>query len=811
MSLDHCPISSEGVLRHHQKAGDIPMSYVDSFAIDAAGGVTDITGSSDTTNTNTTTTKSNILIPVFKVSGRDEPHERAAAPAALFRPITPTSSNASLTKGFSRDKLHQLYVANEAELTKHVSEAAGATLHVWGRDHWSMHWYEAPVTDPFSSSSSSSSSPSCPSSSAESSSPPPRPPSGPRGTDSGASSHSLVQYAAVPPSHAATAVDVVLSHFGARRVNWVVGPGDDYDQRQLEVALQDRGLRIEDWQPVMVADLSSDPYRGPEKPSPEAAERITDHERQLRILEQENRNLLRLARRGLRRYGDGGGVTHAGAEVPAMSERSLSPGQAALEDYHMALMLLEQQNKKRLMMARLELEERKREERVETTAAQRKGPLQSPLYQRSTLESDETRQPQPQQEQVLARRERHPSVRIQKRLQWQDEQLSKAKAASAVARPQQHSEGTGRSAEEAEGRRGSASSREEFARIMRAQSELQRQRRQRREKDRDEAETRWTPATLEPAGRGCHHGGWLDRSFEWSASREASMGQPTDHPRQQQQQHQQPPPLRPLQRRQPQQQPREPVVMVHTGVGTFQSVGKGDDEEDADSCEFEFFDAEEEERKDSPAPTKPTRDTNNDTAPMWRDTKTQYLDDGGVVVLSLLASAAGAGPWVRAWAHEAQGDDGAADVAHWTGVYGALMSSLPPSQFLMYVARDPSRGANGVGDDVIGTGYVHLHAGVAAIHGITVRPEYRRRGIGAALTRYGMRIGRQGGAKIAMVTATRSGARIFDPLGFRHFGWVKLYAWRPDAEWAAAARARLLKADAEDEGWDWVSGAPPEC
>ncbi|RYO76327.1 hypothetical protein DL766_003623 [Monosporascus sp. MC13-8B] len=62
-----------------------------------------------------------------------------------------------------------------------------------------------------------------------------------------------------------------------------------------------------------------------------------------------------------------------------------------------------------------------------------------------------------------------------------------------------------------------------------------------------------------------------------------------------------------------------------------------------------------------------------------------------------------------------------------------------------------------------------------------------------------------------MVTATRAGARVFDPLGFRHFGWVKLYAWRPDAEGAAAARARLLKADAEDEGWDWVSGAPPEC
>ncbi|RYP36829.1 hypothetical protein DL767_003219 [Monosporascus sp. MG133] len=805
MSLDHYVISPEGLLTHRQKAGDIPMSSVDSFVIDAAGRVTDITRSSNTTTTNTTTTtKSNVLIPVFKVSSQDGLHEWAAAPAALFGPITPTKGNAELTKGLSRDKLHELYVANEAELTKHVSKAAGATVHVWGRDHWSMHWYEAPATGSLSSSSSSSSSPSCPSSS-----PPPRPPSGSRGTDNGASSHSLVQYAAVPPSHAATAVDVVISHFGARRFNWVVGPGDDYDQRQLEIALRDRGLRIEDWQPIMVADLSSDPSRGPEKQSPEAAERIADYERQLRILEQENRNRLHLARRGRRRDGDGdgGGVTYTGADVPAMLERSLSPGKVPLEHYERALRLLEQQNKKRLMKARQE-QEQEREERVETAAAQSKGPLQSPLYQRFTPELDEMRQPQPQQEQVLARRERHPPGRIQKTLQWQEEQLNKTKAASAAARPQQHSEGTGRSAEEAEDRRRSLSSREQYARIMK--SELQRQRRQRREKDRDEAGTRWPPAALEPPAREYHRGGWLDRSLEWGASHEASTGKPTDHPQQQQQQQQQQPPLQPLQRRQPQQQPREPVVMVHTGVGTFQSVRKGDDEEDADSCEFEFFDTEE-ERNDSSSPTKPRRDTNNDTAPKWRDTRTQDLDGGGVVVLSLLASAAGAGAWVRAWAHEAHGDDGAADVAHWTDVYGALMSSLPPSQFLMYVARDPSREANGTGDDVIGTGYVHLHAGVAAIHGITVRPQYRGRGIGAALTRYGMRIGREGGAKIAMVTATRSGARVFDPLGFQHFGWVKLYSWRPSAEGAAAARARLLKADAEDDGWDWVSGAPPQC
>ncbi|RYP15048.1 hypothetical protein DL765_005942 [Monosporascus sp. GIB2] len=675
MSFDHYLISPEGVSRHRQKPGDIPTSCVDSFVIDAAGRVTDITRNSDITTTNTTTaaTKSNVIIPVLKVSGPDGRHEWAAAPATLLGPITPTSSNADLTKGFSRDKLHELYVAIEAELTKHVSKAAGATVHVWGRDNWSMHWYEAPATDPFLSSSSSSSSPSYPLSSTESLSPPPRPPSGSRGTDNGASSHSLVQYAEVPPSHAATAVDVVLSHFGERRVNWVVGPGDDHGQKQLEFALRDRGLRIEDWQPVMVADLSSDPYRGPEKPSPEAAERTTDYERQLRVLEQENRNRLRLARRGPRRGGDGdgGGVTYAGTDVPAALERSLPPRQAALEDYKIALRLLEQQNRKRLMMARQEQEEQEREERAEAAPAQRKGPLQLPPYPRLTPELDE--------------------------------QLSKAKATSAAARPQQPGEGAGHSAEEAEDRRGSRSTREHYARVMRAQAELQRQRRQRREKDRDEAERPWPPAALQPAARECHRGGWLDRSLEWSANHDAGTGKPTDNPRQQQQQQQQPPPPQPLQRRQPKQQPREPVVMVHTGVGTFQSVVKGDDEEDADSCEFEFCDAE--GRNGSPSPAKSARGTDNDTVPMWRDSKTQDLDDGGVVVLSLLASADAAGAWVRTWAHEAHEDDGAADVAHWTGVYSALMFSLPPSQFLMYVARDPSKDANGIGADVIGTGY----------------------------------------------------------------------------------------------------------
>ncbi len=59
-----------------------------------------------------------------------------------------------------------------------------------------------------------------------------------------------------------------------------------------------------------------------------------------------------------------------------------------------------------------------------------------------------------------------------------------------------------------------------------------------------------------------------------------------------------------------------------------------------------------------------------------------------------------------------------------------------------------------------------------------------------------------------MLTSTWAGTAMFHRLGFRDFGKVKLYTWRPNAEEMAAVRERELKADAEDEGWDWVSGSP---
>ncbi|KAI0595452.1 hypothetical protein F4775DRAFT_569090 [Biscogniauxia sp. FL1348] len=177
--------------------------------------------------------------------------------------------------------LHRLYTANKAELTRHVSAAAGAQEYLWGGDDWFVRWYEAapaPVDNGYRGRNGEVDIP---------------------GFD--ADSHNLVEHQVLPWPVISDAVDMVVSRFAKhrRRFSWVVGP---MEQPQLEAALRDRGLVLEEDEPVMVADLENcasldaQTETLPLSPQEAARFRLRDYQMQLMRLEQLNRKRLMLAR-----------------------------------------------------------------------------------------------------------------------------------------------------------------------------------------------------------------------------------------------------------------------------------------------------------------------------------------------------------------------------------------------------------------------------------------------------------------------------------------------------------------------------------
>ncbi|KAI1496086.1 hypothetical protein F5X99DRAFT_401467 [Biscogniauxia marginata] len=177
-----------------------------------------------------------------------------------------------------------------------------------------------------------------------------------------------------------------------------------------------------------------------------------------------------------------------------------------------------------------------------------------------------------------------------------------------------------------------------------------------------------------------------------------------------------------------------------------------------------------------------------------------------------IADAVGVTNWVRAWAHEAKSPN-AAGVQHWARVYAALFTQLPSTQFQMFAAFRPSPGGSRGGgkkqqkpdnNPVLGTGYVHMYEGVAAIHCVVVRPEFRGRGIGRELARFGMRLARERGYRMAMVTGTPLALGVFRALGFKDIGRIKLYVWRPLKDPVRAPDPEDQTAEAERDGWEWV-------
>ena len=78
------------------------------------------------------------------------------------------------------------------------------------------------------------------------------------------------------------------------------------------------------------------------------------------------------------------------------------------------------------------------------------------------------------------------------------------------------------------------------------------------------------------------------------------------------------------------------------------------------------------------------------------------------------------------------------------------------------------------------TSLLFLGAGVAALHAVATLPEARFKGFGTAMALAALREARSLGYQLAILTASPSGVRIYRRIGFREYGTISRYGWRPE-------------------------------
>ena len=84
-----------------------------------------------------------------------------------------------------------------------------------------------------------------------------------------------------------------------------------------------------------------------------------------------------------------------------------------------------------------------------------------------------------------------------------------------------------------------------------------------------------------------------------------------------------------------------------------------------------------------------------------------------------------------------------------------------------------------LGGEPVATVKLYFAAGVAYIGRVVTVPACRRQGIGTVMTVHAMRIARESGYRIAVLTASPMGVSIYRRLGFQECCVVSTYAWNP--------------------------------
>jgi GNAT superfamily N-acetyltransferase len=121
--------------------------------------------------------------------------------------------------------------------------------------------------------------------------------------------------------------------------------------------------------------------------------------------------------------------------------------------------------------------------------------------------------------------------------------------------------------------------------------------------------------------------------------------------------------------------------------------------------------------------------------------------------------------WVATWGFGVPGDK----LPLFQDIYSRLGISpdIPWRYYLGFFQGKP-----------VATSQLFIGAGVAAVHDVATFPEMRARGIGTAMTLAALRDARQMGYRIAVLTASPYGERIYRRIGFRDYGTISRYDWR---------------------------------
>lgn len=125
--------------------------------------------------------------------------------------------------------------------------------------------------------------------------------------------------------------------------------------------------------------------------------------------------------------------------------------------------------------------------------------------------------------------------------------------------------------------------------------------------------------------------------------------------------------------------------------------------------------------------------------------------------------------WVRLWEHESPEEV----IQLWLTLHlGLYLQIKIKSSLRLFVGA--------VDGKPVATSAIFFGAGVAGIEFISTLPDYRRQGIGAAMTLAALREARKQGYHVAVLTASPMGAPIYRRIGFQDYGTFSLYLWHPE-------------------------------
>jgi GNAT superfamily N-acetyltransferase len=125
---------------------------------------------------------------------------------------------------------------------------------------------------------------------------------------------------------------------------------------------------------------------------------------------------------------------------------------------------------------------------------------------------------------------------------------------------------------------------------------------------------------------------------------------------------------------------------------------------------------------------------------------------------------------------------------HWTRVWGCGASEEITRQwFTVYsgLPFGPDRSLRlylgTINGAPVATVALFFAAGVASINWVVTLHEFRRQGIGAAMTLHAAREARSAGYRVGVLTASPLGINIYRRLGFQEYCQVSTYEWSPIA------------------------------